>query len=96
MPAYLIAQVKIHDPERYKQYSERTPAIIAQYGGRFVARGGASETLEGSASNRRVVIVEFPSMDAARDFYNSPAYQQARAIRTPISEAEFVIVEGSA
>jgi len=95
MPAYLIAQVKIHDPERYKQYSERTPAIIAQYGGRFIARGGASETLEGSASNRRVVIVEFPSMDAARDFYNSHAYQQAKAIRTPVSDAEFVLVEGS-
>ena len=96
MRAYLIAQVKIHDPQIYKQYIERTPAIIAQYGGRFLARGGASEILEGSAPNRRVIIVEFPSMDAARDFYNSPAYQQAKALRTPISEAEFVLVEGSA
>ena len=96
MPAYLIAQVKIHDPEIYKQYMARTPALIAQYGGRFVVRGGACETLEGGASNRRIVIVEFPSMDAAREFYNSPAYSQAKAIRTPVSDAEFILVEGAA
>jgi uncharacterized protein (DUF1330 family) len=94
MPAYLIARVKIHDMQIYKQYIERSPAIVAQYGGRFLARGGASEMLEGSASDRRVVIVEFPSMDAAKDFYKSPAYQQAKAIRTPVSDAEFLLVDG--
>ena len=94
MAAYLIAQVTIHDPEIYKQYVARSSAIIAQHGGRFVARGGASERLEGSMSARRVVIIEFPSMDAARNWYNSPAYQEAKAIRTPVSDADFVIVEG--
>ena len=96
MPAYLIAQVKIHDPEIYKQYMQRTPALIAKYGGRFIVRGGTSETLEGAVSNRLIVIVEFPSMDRAREFYNSPEYRQAKAIRTPVSDAEFVLVEGAA
>ncbi len=94
MPAYLIAQVKIHDPETYKRYTERSPAIIAEFGGRILARGGPSEVLEGHAPPRRVVLVEFPSMEAARAFYHSPAYQEAKSIRAPASEAEFVIVEG--
>jgi uncharacterized protein (DUF1330 family) len=94
MAAYLIAQVTIHDPEAYRGYTARSPEIIAKHGGRFLARGGTTEVLEGSADNRRLVIVEFPSMEAARAFYNSAEYQQAKAIRAPASEAQFVIVQG--
>jgi uncharacterized protein (DUF1330 family) len=94
MAAYLIAQVTIHDAEVYRGYTARSPAIIAKYGGRILARGGTTEVLEGSADNRRVVIVEFPSMEAARAFYNSAEYQQAKAIRAPASNAQFVIVQG--
>lgn len=94
MPAYLIVQVQIRDTEIYKQYTARSPAIIAQHGGRLLARGGATEVLEGDGHPDRVVIIEFPSMEAARGFYNSPEYQQAKEIRTPISEAQFVVVQG--
>lgn len=94
MPAYLIAQVAIRDPETYRAYTARSPAIIAKHGGRILARGGATEVLEGGADNRRVVIVEFPSMEAARAFYNSAEYQQAKEIRAPASEAQFLIVQG--
>jgi uncharacterized protein (DUF1330 family) len=94
MAAYLIAQVTIDDPQVYRGYTARSPDIIAKHGGRFLARGGATEVLEGSADKRRLVIVEFPSMEAARAFYNSDEYQQAKAIRTPASTAQFIIVQG--
>jgi uncharacterized protein (DUF1330 family) len=94
MAAYLIAQVTIHEPEVYRGYTARSPEIIAKHGGRILARGGATEVLEGSPDNRRLVIVEFPSMEAARAFYNSAEYQQAKAIRAPASNAQFVIVQG--
>jgi uncharacterized protein (DUF1330 family) len=94
MAAYLIAQVKVRDPDIYKQYTARTPPLIAKFGGRFLARAGSIEVLEGDAQQRRVVVIEFPSIDAARNFYNSPEYQLAREIRLPVSEAQFVIVEG--
>ncbi len=94
MAAYLIAQVTVHDPEVYRGYTARSPEIIAKHGGRFLVRGGSTEVLEGGADNRRVVIVEFPSMEAARAFYNSAEYQQAKAIRAPASEAQFLIVQG--
>jgi uncharacterized protein (DUF1330 family) len=94
MTAYLVAQVQIYNSEIYKQYAAHSPAIVAKHGGRILARGGESETLEGGAPERRVVIVEFPSLQAARAFYYSPEYQEARKIRTPVSDAEFVIVEG--
>jgi uncharacterized protein (DUF1330 family) len=94
MAAYLIAQVSIHNPDVYRGYTARSPEIIARYGGRILARGGTTEVLEGSDDNRRVVIVEFPSMDAARAFYNSTEYQQAKEIRAPASSAQFVIVQG--
>jgi len=94
MAAYLICQVTIHDPEVYRNYTARSPEIIAKHGGRILARGGTTEVLEGSADNRRVVVVEFPSMEAARAFYNSPEYQQAKAIRAPAAQGQFVVVQG--
>jgi uncharacterized protein (DUF1330 family) len=94
MLAYLIAQVRVDDPDSYKQYAVRSPAIIAKYGGRILARGGALEILEGTSLRQRVVIIEFPSMDAARNFYYSPEYQEAKQLRMPGSDAQFLIVEG--
>jgi uncharacterized protein (DUF1330 family) len=94
MSAYLIVEVQVRDPAIYSQYTARTPAIIAKYGGRFIVRGGPAETLEGEARNRRIVIVEFPSMEAARAFYHSPEYQEAKDIRTAASDGHFVLVPG--
>ena len=94
MPAYVIARVKVTDPEQYENYKALSPGAIAAYGGRFIARGGATEVLEGEPEDRRVVIVEFPSMDQARTFYDSPEYREARAARAGAAEGQFLLVEG--
>ena len=95
MPAYLIARVHVTDAEKYDDYKKLSPAAIAAYGGRFLARGGAVETLEGEKEDRRVVLVEFPDMAAARAFYESPQYRAARAAREGAAEAQFIIVDGA-
>lgn len=95
MAAYLIAQIRVHDWEAYKRYTARTPAIIAKHGGRFLVRGGDTEILEGEATGGRIVVLEFPSMDAARAFYRSPEYQEVKSIRTAASDAQFLIVQGT-
>ena len=94
MPAYLIARIHVTDPEKYRAYMALSPAAIEKYGGRFLARGGEIATLEGEPEERRVVIVEFPSLEAARTFYDSPEYREARAAREGAAEAQFFVVEG--
>ena len=90
---YWIARVDIKDAERYKDYVSTAAPAFVRYGAKFLARGGAASPLEGTARARNVVI-EFPSVQAALDCYNSEEYQAAKAIRTPIADAEMVIVEG--
>jgi uncharacterized protein (DUF1330 family) len=75
MSAYIFASVEITDPAAYEEYRRRVPAIIAAYGGRYLARGGAVERLEGNAPANRLVIVEFPDMVRLKAFYNSAEYQ---------------------
>jgi len=94
MPAYLIARVNVTDAKKYEDYKKLSPAAIAAYGGKFLSRGGKVETVEGETETRRVVIVEFPDMEAARAFYDSPQYRKARAAREGAAEAQFIIVEG--
>ena len=93
MPAYLVARITVTDPEKYKGYMALSPAAIEAYGGRFLVRGGELVTLEGEPEERRVVIVEFPSMEIAKAFYDSPQYSKARAAREGAAEARFFIVE---
>jgi uncharacterized protein (DUF1330 family) len=95
MTAYLIGRMAITDPDTYAQYKVHTPAIVEKYGGRFLARGGPRVTVEGAEDERRIVVVEFPSTENARQFYYSAEYQAAKAIRKDAAEAvELVIVEG--
>lgn len=94
MTAYAIVRVNVTDPEQYQNYMALSPGAVAAYGGRFIARGGATEVLEGEAEDRRVVLVEFPSMEAARTFYDSPEYREARAAREGAAEMHMLIVEG--
>jgi uncharacterized protein (DUF1330 family) len=89
---YWIAHVDVRDPERYKDYVSTAKPAFERYGARFLARGGAFEVLEGNGRARNVVI-EFPSLQAARDCYNSAEYQAAKAIRQTVADAEMVIVE---
>jgi len=91
--AYWIAHVEVHDPERYKDYVATAKPAFERYGARFLARGGPFEALEGRGRPRNVVI-EFPSIQAALDCYNSTEYQAAKAIRITVADGEIVIVEG--
>jgi uncharacterized protein (DUF1330 family) len=90
---YWIAHVDVHDAEGYKDYVTTAGPAFARYGAKFLARGGAHEAMEGRGRARNVVI-EFPSLQAARDCYNSPEYQAAKAIRQKHADAEMVLVEG--
>ena len=94
MPAYLIAEVDVTNPTAYEEYKKLAPAAIARHGGRYLVRGGASETLEGPAMTQRMVILQFESMEQARSFYHSPEYSAAREKRKDAATARFVIVEG--
>jgi len=93
MKAYWIAHVTVTDPAAYTGYQALAPAAFAAHGARFLARGGAHEVLEGPALDRHVVI-EFPSLAAARACYHSPEYQAAKALRDGAAMAHVVIVEG--
>src|SRR6516164_1953488 len=93
--AYWIARVDVNDANAHGVYVEAAGPAFAEFGAKFLARGGRSEAVEGAARARNVVI-EFPSFDAAIACYRSPAYQAARAHRLQASEVEIVIVEGLA
>lgn len=93
MPAYWIAHVTVTDPDRYRDYQSLAPAAFARFGARFLARGGAAETLEGPAHARHVVI-EFPDLATALACHASPEYAAARAARAGAAEVQVVIVEG--
>jgi uncharacterized protein (DUF1330 family) len=94
--AYLVAQITIRDPQGYEAYRSRTRAIIESFGGRFLVRGGALHQLEGQAGFERLVIIEFPSLDAAQQFYGSAAYQEIVPHRTANSDGMLLIAEGAA
>lgn len=94
MAAYLIAEVEITDPKAYEEYRTIVPGTIAQYGGRYLVRGGSVETKEGGWTPSRVVVLEFASMDQARKWYHSPEYAPALAIRTRAGKSKVILVEG--
>lgn len=93
--AYLIGEIDVHDQETYAKYTAQTPAAIAKHGGRFLVRGGTCDPREGDAPQGRVVVVEFPSMDAARTFYESEEYQPLIPIRQSASSGRLFFVEGA-
>jgi uncharacterized protein (DUF1330 family) len=94
MPAYLIAEVDVIDPAAYEDYRKQVPPIIAKYGGRYLVRGGKVESKEGGWTPPRFVIVEFPTMEQARKFYDSPEYAPVLAIRKRASRSRLILAEG--
>ncbi|HZH08465.1 MAG TPA: DUF1330 domain-containing protein [Lautropia sp.] len=90
---YWIGHVDIRDPERYKTYVAANAKPISRFGGRFLVRAGQFENPEGT-SRARNVVVEFPSYQAALDCYRSPDYQEAIALRQPVSTVDMLIIEG--
>jgi uncharacterized protein (DUF1330 family) len=96
MSAYVIVQIRIRDAATYEQYKLLAPPSIAAYGGRYIARGGTTVTLEGDWQPARLVILEFPDLDKARAWWASPEYAEAKALRQSVSDADMVAIEGSA
>jgi uncharacterized protein (DUF1330 family) len=96
MPAYIIGRVHVTDWSRYAEYMKVSPGVIAQFGGRFLARGGESRTLEGAPETDRVVLIEFPTFEAANQFYHSEEYRQIKALREGAATAHFFVMDGVA
>lgn len=94
MPAYVVVDIAVHDPVTYETYKTLAPPSIAQYGGRYIARGGKTQVLEGDWSPTRLVILEFPDVDAARAWWESPEYAEAKAMRHRAAHSKMLILEG--
>jgi uncharacterized protein (DUF1330 family) len=94
MAAYVIAQVEVTDPTVFEQYRREVPATLAAFGGRFIVRGGASETLEGDWQPKRLVIIEFPDRAAATAWWGSQAYAAPKALRQQSAHTQLLVVEG--
>ena len=96
MTAYLVADIEVTDPDAYAEYRRTVGESIAAFGGRFLARGGTTETLEGNWLPKRLVIVEFPTMERLQSWYASPEYAPALALRQRASVSSLVMTEGVA
>lgn len=94
MSAYVVVQIDVEDPETYERYKELAPPSITEFGGRYIVRGGATETLEGSWAPTRFVVLEFPTADAARAWWSSESYAEAKAMRQRSASTEMLLVEG--
>jgi uncharacterized protein (DUF1330 family) len=94
MSAYLIARVRVEDKEPYEEYKKLAASAIEKHGGRYLARGGRTTTLEGEEETSRVVVVEFESFERAEEFYLSPEYQNAISVRKGAARGQFVVVDG--
>ena len=94
MAAYVIADVRVEDPAQYEDYKRMVPATLAAYGGRFIARGGRTEVLEGEWRPNRVVIIEFESVERAKEWWASEEYRAARDLRQRTSTGSLIVVEG--
>ena len=96
MPAYVINDKGVTDPELFERYKQLSPPTVAQCGGRFLARGGQIDKLEGDWSPLRVVIIEFPSLECTHAWCDSPEYASARLLRHRASTSRLIVVEGVA
>lgn len=96
MKAIVVMRITVLDKDKLKDYQALAPEIIKSFDGKIVARGGDVVTLEGPDENRRIVILEFPSMELAKEFYYSPAYTEAIEARKGAADFEIIAVEGLA
>lgn len=94
MPAYIVVEIAIDDPAAYDRYKELAPASIARHKGKYLSRGGVTAALEGTWSPERFVILEFPDAGAARRWWMSPEYTEARALRQSCAQTKMLLVEG--
>jgi len=94
MTAYVIVDIDVHDPVGYEEYKKLAPAVVEMYGGKYIARGGKTETLEGDWSPSRLVILQFENSEQAKKWLHSDEYREARAMRNKTTHSNMVVIEG--
>lgn len=94
MSAYVIVEIKVTDPVLYEEYKKLAPPLVTAFGGKYLARGGRTVSMEGDWDPERLVILEFESLEAAERWANSPEYAPARAMRLAATESRLIILEG--
>ncbi len=94
MPAYVLVQVEVQDVVTYEKYKPMVPATLVAYGGKFIVRGGGTDTLEGDWSPKRLVILEFPSVEQAKKWWSSEEYAEAKGLRQRSAKTQMIVVEG--
>ena len=94
MTAYVIVDINVIDPIRYENYKRLAAPTVELYGGKYIARGGKTETLEGDWSPTRLVILQFDNMEQAKNWLNSTEYSEARALRHETATSNMVAIEG--
>ena len=94
MAAYVIVNITIRDPMRYEEYKRLATPTVEAYGGRYVARGGSVDVREGGWTPSRLVVLEFPTVERARAWWDSPEYAPAKAVRQSCADTQLVITEG--
>jgi uncharacterized protein (DUF1330 family) len=94
MPAYVIVDIDIVDPNGYEEYKKRASGSVQKYGGKYIVRGGASEVLEGDWKPNRIVILEFESMQRAKDWLHCEEYREPRQMRHRTARANMILVDG--
>jgi uncharacterized protein (DUF1330 family) len=92
MSAFVIVEIEIRDPETYERYKQIAPPSIAAYGGRYVVRGGTVETLEGTWQPKRLVVLEFPTIELAHAWWASPEYAEGKALRQSCADTKMIVV----
>ena len=94
MSAFVIVDIEVTDPEGYEEYKKLSPPAVAAYGGKFVARGGRTEVLEGDWKPNRLVILQFESVEKSKAWLDSPEYSKAKSLRHQYARSNMVVVEG--
>ncbi len=95
MAGYIVADIEITDPNEYQTYAQQTAATLERYGRKFLVRGGNPETLEGDRKTKRLVIIEFPSVEQAKAWYDSPEYSAIKGIRQRSAISNILLVHGA-
>ena len=95
MAAYVIVEVSIQNHKEYEEYKKLTPAAVGAFDGKFIVRGGQTETLEGDWQPERIVVLEFPTVERAKEWWNSEIYSKAREIRQRAAKTKMIVVQGA-
>jgi uncharacterized protein (DUF1330 family) len=95
MPGYVIVELDVLDPAGYEEYKNQAGATVVAYGGKYIVRGGATETLESDWKPKRLVVLEFESVQRAKDWWNSQEYRELKKMRQRTAHAKMIVVEGT-